>query len=271
MTEIEVIEPNKTPVIEVQDTTMIIRAEIDASVATAKAYPRDLARAKNDIQELACSDPETAQSCFFSLPRGGKAIIGPSIRMAEIVAYCWEHLRIESRVVGMTDKTITCEAKAWDMQKNIMATKTVQRKITDKFGRTYKDDMIVMTGNAGCAIAERNAIFKVIPPAVLKNIMDAIKVKAIEGFGKVETQVANAIKYFEEKGIAKELVLAKLDRRKQSEIDENDLMVLRSIINTVNDGGEKISTFFDIAEDPKPADTGKVDFDGNKADKGKKK
>jgi hypothetical protein len=238
-------ENTGTEIIRV-DATPVVRAEIDSMVATAKMYPRKLAKIKQDIEGLACMDPETAESCFYSLPRGGKAIVGPSVRFAEIITYCWEHIRVESRVSLVGETKLTCEAVAWDMEKNISVRKTVDRKIVDKYGKKYKEDMIIMTGNAGCAIAERNAIFKLIPPAVLKNTMDKIKKKAMEGFGDLEKSRSSALKYFEDNGIPAEYVLAKVDKRRITELTEEDIFVLRSLISSAKESSKDLKAYFDM-------------------------
>ena len=46
------------------------------------------------------ADPKTAEGCFFSLPRGGKRLEGPSIRLAEICAATYGNLRCGSRISG---------------------------------------------------------------------------------------------------------------------------------------------------------------------------
>src|SRR4030095_13145064 len=67
----------------------ISRAEIDVQIATAKRYPRVLTQVKQDMLEMATIDEETAAACFYSVPRGSKNIVGPSIRLAEIAFSCY--------------------------------------------------------------------------------------------------------------------------------------------------------------------------------------
>src|SRR5690606_17376874 len=63
----------------------LTRAEIDMQIATAKRYPRSLTQFKESAMEMACLDEETAASMFYVLPRDGKKIEGPSVRLAEVV------------------------------------------------------------------------------------------------------------------------------------------------------------------------------------------
>src|SRR5688500_14733606 len=75
------------------------RSEIDMQISTAKKYPRSVTRFKRDVESLACLDEETAATMFYSLPRGGKNIIGPSVRFAEVVASSWGNIRSGARVI----------------------------------------------------------------------------------------------------------------------------------------------------------------------------
>ena len=67
----EAIQVLKESPIEVVDSInpieAIERANIDIQIATAKKYPRSLARVKNDILSTATLDEETAESCFYVL------------------------------------------------------------------------------------------------------------------------------------------------------------------------------------------------------------
>ena len=72
--------------VEVVDTNSIEQAEraaVDVQIATAKKWPmhsdkRQIETVKTQILELATMDEETAESCFYVLPRAGKKIPGAS-------------------------------------------------------------------------------------------------------------------------------------------------------------------------------------------------
>ena len=63
----------------------IERANIDSQVSTAKQYPRDIRRSIDNSIVIATMNQETAQSCGYALPRGGKLITGPSVHLAKII------------------------------------------------------------------------------------------------------------------------------------------------------------------------------------------
>src|SRR3712207_1022435 len=81
------VEAPQVEVLDVRQADMLAainKSEIDTQIATAKQYPRNLARVLNNIETLAAMDEETAASCFYVLRRQGKVLEGPSVRMAEI-------------------------------------------------------------------------------------------------------------------------------------------------------------------------------------------
>lgn len=145
----------------------ISRAEVDIQIETAKRYPRNLPDVLNRIATLASHDMKTAEECFYVLRRGKgddqKTIEGLSVRFAEIIASAWGNLRVATRIIGNDGKMITAQGVCHDLENNVATSVEVHRRITDKFGRTYSDDMVVVTGNAASAIAYRKAVLKVIP------------------------------------------------------------------------------------------------------------
>ena len=101
----------------------MFKAEIDMSIATARKYPRQLSSVKKDMISFATLDQETAEGCFYSLPRGGKTIQGPSVRLAEIAVSCYGNIRAGSRILQcVTDGPnphVLVQAEAMDLERNI--------------------------------------------------------------------------------------------------------------------------------------------------------
>ena len=159
------------------------RSEIDIQIATAKQYPRDLKKVLGNIRALATMDEETAEDCFYALKRGygndASLIEGLSVRLAEIFASSWGNLRVQTRIIGNDGKTITAQGVCHDLETNVAVCTEVKRRITNKQGQTFSEDMQVVTGNAASAIAFRNAIFKVIPKAYTKKVIEEIKQVAL--------------------------------------------------------------------------------------------
>lgn len=241
----------------------ITRAEVDTAISTAKTYPRDIVECKSMVMALATSSKETAESCFYALPRAGKSIQGYSVRLAEIVANSWGNLNCGTRIVGNDGKMITAQAVVHDLQRNVRIQTEVKRKITDKFGKTYTEDMQVVTGNAASAIALRNAIFKVIPEAMLKKEFDEIKKVAIGNALDLETRRENVIKYFSKLGVSEKQLLDMLAIKTVDEISNDDLFTLKGLKQALEEGTTTIAEVFskrttvlddkfDIKKDDKP-------------------
>jgi hypothetical protein len=161
----DIIMPEKTSNNLVEMTT---RAEIDTQISTAKQYPRSIKQFMSDAMAMVTLNEEVAQSCNYGLPRGGKIITGPSVRFAEIIYSAWGNARAGTRIIHEDGRFITAQGVCHDLQRNTMITKDVKRRITDKYGKTYNDDMVGVTGNAASSVALRNAILSVIPKAFLE-------------------------------------------------------------------------------------------------------
>ncbi|MGL5914163.1 MAG: hypothetical protein ACRCZB_08355, partial [Bacteroidales bacterium] len=149
-------------IIEIHQAEMlqaINRAEVDMQIATAKTYPRELPRVLNQIETYATMDTETAEDCFYALRRGrgddNNVIEGVSVRLAEIIAGAWGNLRVQTRIIGNDGRTVTCQGLCHDLETNLAVSVEVKRRITDRNGKTFSEDMQVVTGNAASAIAFR--------------------------------------------------------------------------------------------------------------------
>jgi hypothetical protein len=164
----------------------ITRAEIDIQISTAKRYPRDIAKVKKDIIEMATLDEETAQSCYYSLKRrdadgSDKIIQGPSVRLAEIALSCFGNIRAGTRSLGETEdgRFVRELGMCHDVERNVMRSVEVTRRITNKRGQRYGDDMIGVTRAAAGAIAFRNATLTVVPRAIIKPAYERAKEVAV--------------------------------------------------------------------------------------------
>jgi hypothetical protein len=214
----------------------IDKAQIDVQIATAKSYPRSVDKALKEAMTLATLDEETAGSMFYVLPRSGKKIEGPSARLAEVMAYSWQNLRAEADVIDADDKYVTAMGTCFDMERNIAVRVRVKRRITDRSGHRYNDDMIAVTANAAISIALRNAVFKVIPQALTKRIYMAARKASIGQAGTIEQKRENALAWFIKAGMKEKQVFEVLGVRGRDDIGEDQLIELRGIRTALADG-----------------------------------
>lgn len=212
------------------------RSEIDTLVATAKRYPRSISAALREAEQLATLDHETASSCYYVLPRAGKKIEGPSVRLAEIVASSWGNVSCASRIVSIDATQVVAQGICVDLEKNNRQSCEVRRRITDSKGRRYAEDMIAVTCNAAASIALRNAIFKVIPAALVHQVYLRAREASVAGGSTMTEKRDAALAWYRTQGVKDADVLELLDRRGVEDITIEDLITLRGIYTAIRDG-----------------------------------
>lgn len=248
-------EENKVEVMprnEVSDLERIEKAQIDQLVATAKHYPRNIKDCKTDAIALATMDSETARECFYSLRRAGKNIEGPSIRCAEIVASQWGNLRAGSRVLKADATTITAQAFCHDTERNVFVVKETKRRITNRDGKRYNEDMIVMTGNAAASIAHRNAVFSVIPKAIVRAVWKAAKQVAVGKAGSLKDRWAKCVEQFGGIPVSEEQILGYLNKKSADEVNQEDLAHMIGVFTALK---EEEATVEELFPTPKEVET----------------
>lgn len=224
----------------------LVKAEIDTQVATAHAYPRSVARVIRNVQSLVTVSEEAAEECNYALPRGGKPITGPSIRLAEIVAGQWGNCRVGARVVHVDkiEKFVEAEGVFHDLETNTATTARVRRRIVDRNGRLYNDDMIVVTGNAACSIAKRNAILGGVPKAVWNEAYQ-VALRTIKGDVKtLPERRDNAFKQFAAFGVKPEQIYAALDVGGADDVTLEELATLGAMLKAIRDGEQTVEDYF---------------------------
>jgi len=226
-TEIQVI-----PATALQEVT---RSEIEQQVDTARKYPRMVSRCRDNALGLATMDQEIAAQCFYSIPRGGKKIEGPSVRLAEILGSSWTNLRYGSRVVEVGASVVTAQGVCHDLETNVAITVEVRRNILDKRGNRYGQDMITVTAQAAMSIALRNAIFKVIPRAMWEGIYREARSASL-GKGTTEQKRASVLDWFGRRKVTAEQVCELAGVRAVDDLDLDRLITLRGVTTAVRDG-----------------------------------
>jgi hypothetical protein len=227
----------------------ITRGEIDVQISTAKRFPRSIGQVKKDMLSFATLDQETAESCFYSLPRGGKTIQGPSVRLAEIAVSCYGNLRAGVRVLETVSNGdsphVVLQAVCHDLEKNTCVTIEKRRRITKKKNKDAPDeDDINLACNAGSAIAFRDCVFKVVPGALIKPVYEQAKAVAIGDAKTLSERRERAIAAFGKMGVKLDKILASLSKKSLEEIDLADLETLFGLHTAIKDGHTTIDEAF---------------------------
>jgi len=231
--------------------SMVTRAEIDMQIATANKYPRSIKTAMSTAMELATLNEKMAAECIYALPRDGKVVEGPSARFAEIMAYSWKNCRAGARVVDESSEFVTSQGVFHDLQQNVAITYEVQRRITDKYGRRYKADMIGVTANAASSIALRNAILKGIPKAIWNTIYQKARQVVAGDVTTLANRRAEAINSFQIYGVTPENICATLGVKGVEDIGLDQLVVLRGIFTAIKEGDTTPEQAFAASDGPK--------------------
>lgn len=223
------------------------KAMIDVQISTAKAFPRSIRKATENALAVVTLDKETAATCSYAVPRGGKPITGPSVHLAKILVQAWGNMRAEAKVVDISDTQIKSQGIAFDLESNVAIKIEVTRSIVGKNGR-FSQDMIGVTSNAANAIALRNAIFAVIPKAVTDKVYNAAK-QFITGDLSDKTkliakrkQVFDALK--DTYSLKEEEILSAVGKAAVEHVTTDDLLVLIGVGQAIKDGDTTVDEAF---------------------------
>jgi len=217
--------------------------DVDLQVRTAKTFPRDISKFKQQTFEMATIDKETAESCSYAYKRGGKIIEGPSVRFSEIIASSYGNLRVAARTTGADDGFIYAESVCWDLESNFAVSYETRRRITNKEGKRFNDDMIGITGNAAVSIAFRNSVFRVVPRAYVNEIWKAARKVAASG-QTLEQKRIEMLHWFESQGVTEQQILDLLNISALDGISKEQLAMLRGFAQSIKDGLTSIESIF---------------------------
>jgi hypothetical protein len=241
-------EERAVEVVQPSALEALTRGEIDVQIATAKGHPRSYQRFRQNATAMATLDPEIASQCRYLIKRGNKNIEGPSARLAEIVATAYTNLRVASRVVHEDKRFITCQGVCHDLESNVAVQVEVRRRITNRSGSTFSDDMIAVTANAALSIARRNAIFSVIPGALWKPVADAAAKVAAGDAASLPDRRNKARDWIRSQGVSDDSVLFALGASNWEDVGVEQLEDLQGIAVAIQGGDLSLGEAF-----PKPA------------------
>ena len=248
-----------TEIVPASDTGGPLAHDIDVQIATARRYPRSIATFLATARSMALIDAETAASCHYSLPPRQKAdgtrgapIEGPSIRLAEIVASAWTHLRIGTRIVDGSDRTaVTVDAVAWDMERNVAISRQVKRRTTTRSGTPYGDDMRQVATAAATSVAIRNAIFSVVPVSYVNQIYREARALGVGDAKTLSARRTGALQHFADLGIPAARVYTTLGVAGEQDITLDHLGQLQGFAQAVKEGAS-LDELFPVGDGPQP-------------------
>lgn len=231
-------------------TASLAKVEIDSAISTAKQYPRDEEQSLAKAMKLVkIAGQRTDAGLFYKLPRGGKEIEGPSVRLAEIIAKTYGNCRFGARVVAEEDNFVIAQGVFHDLETNTALTIEVKRRIRDRNGVRYNDDMISTTSNAAAGIAYRNAVLKGIPKVLWQPLYDEAR-KLAGGSTKKETEKKKVelTEILHGSGITPKMISAKFGVKDLKQLTPAQVADLAGIATAIKDGEITAARAFDIPE-----------------------
>jgi hypothetical protein len=242
----EVLDPRKA----LSEQTLAVdlqRADFDQAIATAHKYPRILDSVVKQIETMACYNEEAAENCIYSLPRGGKPIIGPSIGFANILATAWGNCIDMGRptYVDRKEKLAYGEGIFHDLQTNRRTVIHESRRISGKSGSLFSDDMIAVTGKAAAAVARRNAILNAVPRAIWHPIYE-MALRIVRGDQETFAERKDkALKAFHQFGVKPEQIYMVLGLKGEIDLNLEHVPILRGMYQALREGSTTVEEMFD--------------------------
>lgn len=218
-----------------------------SALRAARIYPRSVKAFADAAKGMATLTQATAAECMYVVPRDGKQIVGPSVRLAEICASAWGNIDFGSRIGREESTYVIAQGFAYDLQTNTRCTFEVRRRIVNREGKRYGDDLIEKTVNAAQSIALRNAIFRVIPRALVLPVFEAARQVAAGDAKTLFDRRAAMLRHFQGLGVPLERIAAAVGKTAAEEITGEDLATLRGLANSIRDG---LTTAGDAFPDP---------------------
>ena len=234
-------------------STGMMGGDVDLQVATAKQFPRSIGQAKQRAIELATPDQETAASCIYAIPKAGKVIEGPSARLAEIIAVSWGNLRVAAKTIGEDNGFTYAEAVGWDLENNTAISYQVKRRITNRGGERFSEDMVQVTANAAISIALRNVVFRIVPRAYVNEVYLAARKAAAGSIKTLKQSRAEMLQYFRDQGVAEQKILDLLNVAKTDDVTLDHLATLKGIAANIKSGLVSVETIFKRGKKPDEA------------------
>lgn len=226
-------------------------AEAQGQLILAKRFPRDLNAAYAELMD-ACKMPAMANVAFYALPRGGKTISGPSVRLAEEIARVYGNFEYGHRELSRTAGKSEIEVYAWDKQTNNRSIRqiTVMHTIDTKDGsRPLRDQKDIDDKIANVASKQiRGRILAMMPKWMVEAAINECRATlAGNNSEPIGVRVRRMTQAFATFGVN----VDHLERRLGHKLDDvtlDELVDLTGIYNAIKEG-ERASDFF-AAEAP---------------------
>ena len=223
-------------------------AEAQGKLVIAKRFPRDEVKAYAKTIE-ACQRPQMAAKAFYSFPRQGSTVEGPTIRFAEELARCWGNIDYGIKELSQDDGKSEMQAYAWDLETNAQSV----QNFTNPHQREARGKMVRLTSqrdiyenNANMATRRlRSRILAILPAWFVEGAIAECK-KTLAGRNDIPLtdRVRNMVVQFAKVGVSQEQIERRL-KRKVDTMTPDDFAEYVGIYNGIKHGETKVSDWFE--------------------------
>ncbi len=223
-------------------------AEAQGKLVIAKRFPRDEVSAYAKAME-ACQRPTMAEKAFYSFPRGGQTVEGPTIRFAEELARCWGNIDYGIKELSQDDGKSEMQAYAWDLETNAQSvqnfTNLHQREVGKKMQKltSLRD---IYENNANMATRRlRSRILAILPSWFVEDcIAECKKTLAGQNETPLVDRVKKMVVQFAKLGVTQEQIETRL-KKKIDTMNADDFVEYIGIYNAIKQGESKIADWFE--------------------------
>lgn len=223
-------------------------AEAQGKLVIAKRFPRNEVAAFAKAME-ACQRPAMAEKAFYSFPRGGQKVEGPTIRFAEELARCWGNIDYGIKELSQDDGKSEMQAYAWDLETNAQSvqnfTNPHQREVGKKM-QTLTSQRDIYENNANMATRRlRSRILAILPSWFVEECIAECK-RTIAGNNDTPLidRVKKMVLQFAKLGVTQEQIEARL-KRKVDTMTIDDFTDYIGIYNAIKNGESKVADWFE--------------------------
>lgn len=223
-------------------------AEAQGKLVIAKRFPRDEVQAYAKAIE-ACQRPTMAEKAFYSFPRGGQTVEGPTIRFAEELARCWGNIDYGIKELSQDGGKSEMQAYAWDLETNAQSV----QNFTNPHQREQGKKMVTLTSqrdiyenNANMATRRlRSRILAILPSWFVEDCIEECK-KTVAGNNELPLvdRVKKMVVQFAKFGVTQEQIEKRL-KKKVDTMTSDDFVEYVGIYNAIKNKESKISEWFE--------------------------
>ncbi|WP_342537306.1 hypothetical protein [Sporosarcina sp. FSL K6-3508] len=223
--------------------------EVKGAIFLAKQFPRNIFQAEQRILD-SCKRTSLAEVAMYQYPRGGTKVMGPSIRLAEVLAQNWGNISFGVKELEQREGESIAMAYAWDLETNVRQEKVFTVKHSRQArGQLQKltdpRDIYELVASSG-ARRVRACILGIVPGDIVDNAVNQCE-KTLQGTSEkpLKDRVTSMLSFFKETyNVTQEMIEERFGYNADS-FTEIDLVNVKTIINSLKDGMSKVDDWFD--------------------------